>query len=101
MIVLAACLVIDEALVYVVRQLREARRILMSSDTDGVFTNLTARLHPLFKDGSQVCNVNGAVSEEAWQVFISILQAVRDEPFEDYRHLRRTRSVGGTASTGF
>jgi hypothetical protein len=23
------------------------------------------------------------VSEEAWQVFISILQAVRDEPFED------------------
>jgi hypothetical protein len=27
--------------------------------------------------------VNGAVSEEAWQVFISILQAVRDEPFED------------------
>ena len=55
----------------------------MSSDKDGVFTNLTARLHPLFKDGSQGCNRYGAVSEEAWQLFISTLQAVRDEPFED------------------
>ena len=55
----------------------------MSSDADGVFTNLTARWHPLFKDGSQVCNLNGAVSEEAWLIFISTLQSVRDEPFED------------------
>ena len=68
---------------YVVRPLREARRILMSSDTDGVFTNLTARLHPLFKDGSHVCKLNGAVSVEAWQLFISILQSVRDEPLEE------------------
>ena len=55
----------------------------MSSEADGVFTNLVARWHPLFKDGSQVCNLNGAVSEEAWQIFISTLQSVRDEPFED------------------
>ena len=64
MIVLAACLVIDVAPVYVVRPLREARRILMSSDADGIFTNLTARLHPMFKDGSHVCKLNGAVSVE-------------------------------------
>ena len=31
----------------------------------------------------KVCNVKGARSEEAWQVFICIPQAVRDEPFED------------------
>ena len=63
--------------------LRERRSVLRPSDTDGVFTDLTARLHPLFKDGSHVCNLNGAVSEDAWQLFISILQSVRDEPFED------------------
>jgi hypothetical protein len=31
----------------------------------------------------KVCNVTGAESEGAWQVFISMLQAVRDEPFDD------------------
>ena len=42
LVVLAACLVIDEALVYVVHPLSEHRSVLMSSDTDGVFTKLTA-----------------------------------------------------------
>ena len=68
---------------YVGHPLRERRDGLMSSDTNGVVTNLTARLHPLFKDGSHVCNSNGAVPAEAWQLFISIMQSVRHEPFED------------------
>ena len=38
---------------------------------------------PLFKDGSQVCNLSGAVSEETWQLLISTLQSVRDETFGD------------------
>ena len=54
--VLAVGLVIDEAVMYVVHPLRERRSVLRSSDTDGIFTDRTARLHPLFKDGSQVCN---------------------------------------------
>jgi hypothetical protein len=85
--------------VYVVHPLRERSSVLRPSDTDGVFTDLTARLHPLFKDSSQVCNSNGAASEEAGRLFISILQSGRDEPFDTYRYMRRSRSVGRTAST--
>ena len=31
----------------------------------------------------KIRDANGVVSKEAWQLFISILQSVRDEPFED------------------
>ena len=56
---------------------------------------------PLFKDGSQVGNLSGAMSEETWQLLISTLQSVRDETFGDLSIYARTRSVGGTASNGF
>ena len=31
----------------------------------------------------KIRDANGVVSKEAWQLFISILQSVRDEPVED------------------
>ena len=44
-------------------------------------THLTTRLRPVDTKISQICDSDFAVPEEAWQLFISILQAVRDEPF--------------------
>ena len=82
MIVLAACRLIDKALVYVVHPLRKRRCVLRSNDTDGVFTDLAAHCTP--RHGWQPClQLSGAVSVEAWQIFICTLQSVGYEPFED------------------
>ena len=83
LIILAACLVIDVVLVYLVDPLLEHIRVLWARDSESVFTRLATRWHPVFKESSQICDLDVAVSEEAWQLFISILQAVRYDPFED------------------